>query len=193
MPISVCSKHAHSQPPDETVINLRDLHTPSPQQQCRRKMLFKAFRVCLCKRENELLRSVCDSFRLFADGEERAPLTSITSSSPCLWPPPPEWRNYSTKRSLPQGQRHKLSIHTCLIYSKNYSLPTKYAALCFLIAVGEKWTFLQNQYLKRMMQWRYGHAVGHPTVILGYFKPVSCLAIDDDAPKCFFGRQLSRF
>ncbi len=43
--------------------------------------------VCLCKLEIKLLRPVCDSFRLFADGEERAPLTSITSSSPCLWPP----------------------------------------------------------------------------------------------------------
>ncbi len=46
---------------------------------------------------------------------------------------------------------------------------------CFLTVVGEKWTFLENQYLRRMMQWRYALAIGHPTVI---FKPVDIQGIN---------------
>lgn len=112
MPLSVCSQHTHPQPLDETAIDLWDLHTPPPQQQRLCKMLLKAFHLWLWKRmRTKLLIPVCDSYRLFADGEERAPLTSITSSSPCLWLPPPEWRNYSTKRSLPQGQFPDLCVH----------------------------------------------------------------------------------
>lgn len=88
-------------------------------------MLLKAFHLWLWKRmRTKLLIPVCDSYRLFADGEERAPLTSITSSSPCLWLPPPEWRNYSTKRSLPQGQfpvTHK-SSKICSVIANYFCL-----------------------------------------------------------------------
>lgn len=147
MPISVRFQHTHPQPLDETAIDLRDLHTPPPQQQRLCMMLLKAFHLWLCKyMRTKLLMPVRDSYRLFEDGEERALLTSITSSSPCLWPPPPEWRNYSIKRSLPQGQRHKLSFPTCLLATWIFKdLIADYFAFCILTVVGEKWTFLQNQ------------------------------------------------
>lgn len=78
-------EYTHSQPPDQTAVDLREFHAPPLQQQCCGKIL-ENFLSGHALSHNQTLDvqtilltvSVCESFRPSVGGEEKAHLTSIT-------------------------------------------------------------------------------------------------------------------